>query len=35
MGRQKGEVKNDDEGIKTMQDIGRNMGWLLKRLNAP
>jgi len=35
MGRQKGEVENDDEGIKTMQDLGRNMGWLLKRLYAP
>ena len=35
MGRQKGEVEKDDEGIKTMQDLGRNMAWLLKRLNAP
>jgi len=35
MGRQKGEVEKDDEGIKTMQDLGRNMAWLLKRLNTP
>ncbi len=34
MGRQKGEVEKDDEGIKTMQDLGRNMAWLLKRLNT-
>ena len=33
MGRQKGEVERDDEGIKTMQDLGRNMAWLLKKLN--
>ena len=34
MGRQKGEVEKDDEGIKTMQDLGRNIAWLLKKLNA-
>ena len=34
MGRQKGEVEKDDEGIKTMQDLGRNMAWLLKKLHA-
>jgi len=33
MGRQKGEVEQDDEGIKTMQDLGRNMAWLLNKLN--
>ena len=33
IGRQKGEVEKDDEGIKTMQDLGRNMAWLLKKLN--
>ena len=33
IGRQKGEVEKDDEGIKTMQDLGRNMAWLLNKLN--
>jgi multimeric flavodoxin WrbA len=34
MGRQKGEVKKDDEGIQTMQHLGRNVAWLMKKLNA-
>ncbi|MGB9712044.1 MAG: flavodoxin family protein [Dissulfurimicrobium sp.] len=33
MGRQPGEVSNDTEGIQTMKDLGRNMAWLLKRIN--
>ena len=32
MGRQKGEVEKDEEGIQTMKDLGRNMAWLLKKL---
>jgi multimeric flavodoxin WrbA len=28
-----GDVEKDEEGIKTMQDLGVNMSWLLKRLN--
>jgi multimeric flavodoxin WrbA len=32
MGRQKGEVEEDAEGIQTMKDLGRNMAWLLKKL---
>jgi multimeric flavodoxin WrbA len=32
-GLNKGDVENDDEGIKTMEDLGRNMAWLLKKLN--
>ncbi|HEX9022987.1 MAG TPA: flavodoxin family protein, partial [Geobacteraceae bacterium] len=32
VGRQIGEVENDDEGIKTMKDLGVNMAWLLKRI---
>jgi multimeric flavodoxin WrbA len=32
MGRQKGEVEKDDEGIQTMKHLGRNMAWLLKKL---
>jgi multimeric flavodoxin WrbA len=34
MGRQKGEVEKDDEGIKTMKDLGRNMAWLLEKINS-
>jgi len=34
MGRQKGEVEKDDEGIETMKHLGRNMAWLLKKLNV-
>lgn len=34
IGRQKGEVEKDDEGIKTMQDLGRNMAWLLDKVNS-
>ncbi len=33
MGRQKGEVEKDDEGIQTMKNLGRNMAWLIKRIN--
>lgn len=32
IGREKGEVENDAEGIQTMQTLGRNMAWLLKKL---
>lgn len=32
-GREPGEVANDDEGIKTMADLGRNMAWLLHKLD--
>ncbi|MCC7175819.1 MAG: flavodoxin family protein [Bryobacterales bacterium] len=31
IGREKGEVEKDAEGIETMQVLGRNMAWLLKR----
>ena len=34
MGRQKGEVKSDKEGMATMQTLGRNMVWLLKKLQG-
>jgi multimeric flavodoxin WrbA len=33
MGRQKGEVEKDDEGVQTMKNLGRNMAWLLKKIN--
>jgi len=31
--REKGEVADDEEGMKTMRVLGENMAWLLKRLN--
>ena len=30
----KGEAQQDAEGIRTMQALGRNMAWVLKRLGA-
>jgi len=33
IGREKGDVENDDEGMKTMETLGRNMAWLLKKIN--
>jgi multimeric flavodoxin WrbA len=33
-GRDPGEVKNDKEGMQTMQTLGRNMAWLMKKLRA-
>lgn len=32
IGREKGEVRNDDEGMQTMRVLGENMAWLLNRL---
>jgi multimeric flavodoxin WrbA len=34
MGREKGEVEKDEEGIKTMKILGKNMAWLLKKING-
>lgn len=34
VGRQVGEVDSDEEGMATMQRLGENMAWLLKKLNA-
>ena len=34
IGLNKGDVEKDDEGIKTMEDLGRNMVWLLKKIKA-
>jgi len=31
-GRKKGDVESDEEGMKTMDDLGRNMAWLIKKL---
>ncbi len=33
MGREIGEVKNDEEGMRTMKVLGENMAWLLKRIH--
>ncbi len=32
VGRNIGDVEQDEEGIKTMRDLGANMAWLLKRI---
>ncbi|MCJ7448800.1 MAG: flavodoxin family protein [Bacteroidales bacterium] len=34
IGREKGEVAKDEEGMKTMRVLGENMAWLLKRLKG-
>lgn len=31
-GRQPGEVQDDEEGMQTMKQLGRNMAWLMKQL---
>ncbi|MBN2329825.1 MAG: flavodoxin family protein [Candidatus Omnitrophica bacterium] len=33
-GLDKGQVENDEEGIRTMKTLGRNMAWLLKKIHA-
>lgn len=35
IGREPGEVEKDEEGIRTMKVLGRNMAWLLKRTREP
>ena len=32
LGREKGEVESDEEGLYTMAVLGQNMAWLLKKL---
>jgi len=32
IGREKGEVLKDEEGLKTMKVLGENMAWLLKKI---
>ena len=34
IGREPGDVEKDAEGIQTMKDLGRNMAWLLKKIQA-
>ena len=33
-GMEPGEVEKDDEGLMTMRNLGRNMAWLLKSIEA-
>jgi multimeric flavodoxin WrbA len=35
IGRDKGDVEKDPEGIETMKVLGRNMAWLLKKIQPP
>jgi multimeric flavodoxin WrbA len=34
IGRDIGDVEQDEEGIKTMRDLGVNMAWLLKGIGV-
>lgn len=34
MGRDPGQVKDDAEGLRTMQTLGQNMAWLLKKIHG-
>jgi multimeric flavodoxin WrbA len=33
-GREKGEVEKDSEGIESISNLGKNMAWLLKKINS-
>jgi len=32
MGREKGDVERDEEGMRTMEILGKNMAWLMQRV---
>lgn len=34
IGREPGEVRDDSEGMQTMTNLGKNMAWLIKKLNS-
>lgn len=34
MGGKKGDVESDEEALKTMDKLGQNMAWLIKKINA-
>ncbi len=34
IGRNKGEVEKDEEGLNTMKVLGQNMAWLLKKIHG-
>ena len=33
-GLEKGDVEGDEEGLRTMAALGRNMAWLLRKVSA-
>ena len=33
IGREKGEVEKDEEGLATMSTLGKNIAWVMKKLN--
>ena len=34
IGHDRGDVESDEEGISTMKKLGKNMAWLLKKING-
>ncbi len=34
VGREIGDAEKDEEGVRTMRTLGRNMAWLMKRLGG-
>ncbi|HWP97615.1 MAG TPA: flavodoxin family protein [Syntrophomonadaceae bacterium] len=34
IGREKGDVERDEEGLGTMKNLGQNMAWLLKKIHS-
>jgi multimeric flavodoxin WrbA len=34
VGHKKGEVANDEEGMQTMEVLGKNMAWLIRKIKA-
>jgi len=34
LGMQEGDVERDEEGMATMRTLGKNMAWLLERINS-
>ena len=34
VGKNPGEVEKDEEGMRTMENLGKNMAWMMKKLNS-
>jgi hypothetical protein len=34
MANKKNEIEKDEEALKTMDDLGRNIAWLIKKIKA-
>ena len=34
VGNKKGDVEKDEEALETMDTLGKNMAWLIKKLKA-